>query len=61
MLALLNLLNTVFDYLMDFRTTEGLGRMPGDRSKELVVEFAKLIALQVFQLDGLKQVLPESC
>lgn len=61
MLARLNMVNTFFDYLRAYCDTKG-ERMPTKATlNKLVVEIAEIVAWQLWQMDGLKMVLPESC
>lgn len=62
MLARLNMVNTYFDYLVDF-----VAHVQGERFTEAnflqnrVAEVAAIASWQLWQMDGLKQVLPLSC
>lgn len=60
-LARLNMANTFFEYLHDFCALKGIS-LPGKKALDaLVLEVFSLVSRQLWQMDGLKGVLPESC
>lgn len=61
LLARLNMINTYFDYHKDFYEREGLPKPSKAKMTELAVEVAEIASWQLWQMDGLKQVIPETC
>lgn len=61
-LARLNMVNTYFDYLVDFVAhVNGSKFLEDGFLKERVTEIAEIASWQLWQMDGLKQVVPDSC
>lgn len=61
LLARLNMLNTYFDYLQVFLGEKGLPRLSKGALAELAVEVSEDVSWQLWQMDGLKQVIPNTC
>lgn len=61
LLARLNMVNTYFDYLQDFHKAHNLPTLSKAELENLVVRVAQEAAWQLWQMDGLKQVVPETC
>lgn len=60
-LARLNFINTFFDYLQDFIINKKLPSLSKERLDELAIYVSEIASWQLWQMDGLKQITPESC
>lgn len=61
-LARMNMLNTFFDYYHDYVDNCAGGKgYSKEEVRDLSVQVAKIVSQQLWQMDGLKMVVPESC
>lgn len=61
LLARLNFINTFFDYQKDFYETKGIKTPTKKKHEETLLEVAEITSWQLWQMDGLKMVIPDSC
>lgn len=60
-LARLNMINTYFDYMWDFCEHNNIKMPSGKKLNDLVINVAEITSWQLWQMDGLKMVMPDTC